>query len=148
MSEKERTITTVNLTVENVDWMDENISNRSDFINDLVAGYRRGGNTVNKAVAEFRAEQLRSKLKSLEQRKEGVEEELSKLEDLMENTPDQYEQEIESFVETLQKGGDLFTDHAKVKSVAEKHAKTPEMVLSDVREYKEKYGIQSKGEIR
>ena len=62
----------VNFDKDNLEWMDDNIGNRSEFINDLIHQYRQGTSEMNDAVARFRLEQLASQEASLETRLESI----------------------------------------------------------------------------
>lgn len=66
----------VNFDVDNLEWMDDNIGNRSEFINELIQRYREGTSEMNEAVARFRLEQLQSQKASLKTRVDSIESEI------------------------------------------------------------------------
>lgn len=70
MGEKSRV--TLNLSTDNVEWVDQNYGNRSRFVNDLINQYRQGTSEMNEAVARFRYEQLNAQEASLEARLESI----------------------------------------------------------------------------
>lgn len=132
----------VNFDTDHLEWMDRNIGNRSEFINDLITKYREGGAEMNEAVARFRREQLRSQKASLETRLESVESELESVNGTLTTQEEQREDAFQKaerlFHDDLLELDDLHTGHKAIQN----HAENADMPVSEfVEEMKERLGV-------
>lgn len=97
----EKKPTSLNLRVDHIEWMEENIRNRSGFVNELIEHYRQGTSEMNAAVAQFRREQLQSEKHSLQARIESIESELEKVEKNIAQSTEQAEATMQEAVSEL-----------------------------------------------
>lgn len=118
----------VNFDVDNLQWMDENIGNRSEFINDLIHQYRQGTSEMNDAVARFRLEQLAQQEASLETRLESIRSEKEAVRDNLNVAEEIKESELEEARENL-KGTPRDPSNPAIQKWAEKVGMTaPELI--------------------
>jgi len=78
MSEKRPV--SLNLSEQNIAWMDEQCNNRSAYVDELLTRAREGGDELEGIIARYQAEQLRAQKAQLETRLEGVSDQLERVE--------------------------------------------------------------------
>jgi len=68
--------TSVTLSQKNKEYVDNEVNNRSAFINDLIEAHRQGKSDMNEAIARYRKQQLESELRTVETKREQILDEL------------------------------------------------------------------------
>lgn len=124
----EKVSTSISLTVENREYLDREVNNRSGFINDLIDAHREGKSEMDEAIARFRREQLESELNTVKRRKEEIADELEYLNEQITQEQERKQERLEEAKEALG-GQSLGVDNAAVKNWAEKVDMTPEELL-------------------
>lgn len=132
----ERKPRSVNLDVEHIEWMDENVYNRSEFINELISLHRQGTGEMNEAVARFRREQLRSQEASLETRLESVRSELTTVEEDIATAQNETAIEVAEAAENLT-GVTLTKENPAVRKQAKNVGMATDELIEAVREWRE-----------
>lgn len=98
----DRKPTSFNLTAENREWLDENVGNRSEFLNDLIEHHRQGNSQMDEAVARFRKEQLMAEKAAMESRLESMENEIEAVDEQITSHSKQAQVELEEAKDALQ----------------------------------------------
>jgi hypothetical protein len=73
--------TSFNCELDHKEWMDSNITNKSEFLNDLIEAYRNGAPSTENTVVDFRARELQTDIQSLQRKLELKQEELEEIEE-------------------------------------------------------------------
>lgn len=95
------TVVTVNLDDVNVEWLDAETDNRSAFVNRLITTAREGSGEIDQAVAQFQREKLRRDREALEVKIEGIDKQLSTIDNRMEANAGQNQASLEAAIDDL-----------------------------------------------
>lgn len=123
----------VTVSAENLRWLDENYSNRSGLIDDLLTRARKGEGEIDRAVARYQREQLQREKATLETQMKSVKAQLDTIEERLDRSERQKQanlDEVRDIVESAR--GDPAND--AVKTQAEKLDMTPQELLDELAE--------------
>jgi hypothetical protein len=95
----DKTPTSVNLTNENLEYLDSETDNRSAFINRLIREYREGGST-DAMMQRYRLELLSTERGLARKRMESLQEQIDEIQSAMETAEERRERE---FTETAER---------------------------------------------
>jgi hypothetical protein len=132
----EKKLVSLNLSVDNVEWLDRVCNNRSAEVDEILTAYRRGGGNVEAAIERMRRELLLEKKRSLEGQLDSVESELNDIDDNIKTQEQHRNQVVQEAFDTL---GDVPTnpDDAHIKHWAGKANMDPEEFAEAYEEMKE-----------
>jgi len=123
----------ITISEENLAWMDNNYSNRSALIDDLLTRARKGESELDRVAARFQKEQLKREKATLETQMESVEEQLQTIEKRMERRDSYEETKLEEAREIL-KNIEHDPTNPAVKNQAEKLDISPEELVEKLEE--------------
>lgn len=119
---------------EYLDRMDEQNINKSNLVNDLLGQYFNGESQVTNAVRDMRKQQVKAERDALETQLELKENELEMLDEQQSKEAQEYHNDVQELINTVQQGGRIWEEHALVKEVAAEHGKSPTEVIETVQE--------------
>lgn len=134
----EKKSTSFYIDTEHLEWFNSQPINRSDLVNDLIAEYRAGQSEIDRAVRQFRINQLQSDLRALEDEAERKREELERMQDSMATDQEIYEDELEDVLDMMEDHDmSLDPDAPRLERIARDHHGDPArwpIVVDDLRE--------------
>jgi len=97
----DKVATSVTLAQKNREYLDREVNNRSAFINDLIEAHRTGKSDMEEAIARHRREQLESELRTVELRKDAIQDELEHVTEIITEENERIEGTLIDARETL-----------------------------------------------
>jgi len=127
----EKKTTSVNLDVENYEYLQRETNNTSAFINDLIEAHRQGKSDMNEAIARHRKEQLESELRQIQSKEASIQSEIKSIESTLSTKEQRREEKLAEARDTL-KDVPKDPDNRAIKNWADKVDLTPEELLEEL----------------
>jgi predicted nucleic acid-binding Zn-ribbon protein len=113
--------------------LDENYSNRSGLIDDLLTRARKGEGEIDRAVARYQREQLQREKSTLETQMKSVEAQLQTIEERLDRKDRERQANLSEVRESLDQAGvEVTPTNDAVKTKAEKLGMTAQQLVDEL----------------